>query len=277
MLRNQRAADASHCHASPVALQVPRSVTSQELRAASQRVGERTGWYFGRVRAVRDEVPWDYEVVVAEAAPSAGRVLDIGTGGGELLSVLITGCSWSTVVAVDHSPRMAAVATTRLAGGATVVIGDAMALPVASGSCDLVLERHASVCATEVASALRPGGRFVTQQVGPGNTQSIFDAFGWGSNWEQFANDPLPPQRCAKLAIQFEMLGCRVDRLEEYNVGYAFLDVDSLVFFLKAVPFPEDFDPDTHLDGVNRLLATSVSHRGIETTEHRELLVVTKT
>ena len=252
---------------------VAASVTVADLTAASRRVGERQGWDFSTVRAVRDPTPWDYEEVVSSAG-SRQWVLDIGTGGGELLGRMYEHAPWENVVALDHSARMAATANANLDGRAHVVVGDAAALPAWDGWFDLVLERHASVHPREVARVLRSGGTFVTQQVGPRNTQSIFDAFGWGSNWLQFATDDPPPRGCEDLARDFRALGCAIDRVEEYEVGYAFLDLDSLVFFLKAAPMPEDFDPARHVEAVNRLLATSSSDRGIETTEHRELLIV---
>jgi SAM-dependent methyltransferase len=254
---------------------VPRAVTERDLEAASARVGQLHGWDFSRVRAVRDEPPWLYEAIAASANPTARMALDIGTGGGEKLSELIDATAWNRVIAVDHSVHMAAVAGARLARRAEVAVGDARALPCAGRAFDLVLERHASVTPAEVVRVLRPGGVFVSQQVGPRNTQSIFDAFGWGSNWDQFANDDPPPTRCVDLAAHFERLGCRIDRVDEYEVGYAFEDLDSLVFFLKAAPMPDEFDPATHVAGVNRLLANNLSERGIETTEHRELLVLT--
>lgn len=252
---------------------IPAQVTRGDLEAASQRVGDRRGWDFSRIRAEQDPAPWSYDDVVAAAGPRR-RVLDIGTGGGEVLRRLQQRGNWTATVAIDHSTRMAETATENLGDRSVVAVGDSAALPARSRAFDLVLDRHASVNPAEVARVLAEAGVFVTQQVGPRNTQSIFDAFGWGSNWDQFANDDPPPRRCRELAAEFEALGCSVERLEEYEIGYAFLDLDSLVFFLRAAPMPEDFDPAEHLDGINRLLATSLSDRGIETTEHRELLVV---
>lgn len=248
-------------------------VTVSDLEESSRRVGERHGWDFSSVRAVRDPAPWDYEDVVLSSGPRQS-VLDIGTGGGELLGHMYASVNWENVIALDHSQRMAAAAKTNLGGRAPLVVGDAAAVPARPGWFDLVLDRHASVDPGEVARLLRSGGVFITQQVGPRNTQSIFDAFGWGSNWLQFAQDDPPPRRCKDLAGDFRALGCVVERVEEYEVGYAFLDLDSLVFFLKSAPMPEAFDPARHVDGVNRLLAGSLSDRGVETTEHRELLVV---
>ena len=222
---------------------------------------------------MRDATPWEYDEVVWSGG-ARDRVLDVGTGGGEVLARLRRRAEWGTVIAVDHSERMAGVAQSNIGDRVLVAVGDAAALPAGAASFDLVLERHASVHPVEVVRVLKPGGSFITQQVGGRNTQSIFDAFGWGSNWDQFADDDPPPRRCEDLARDFEALGCTIERVDDYEVGYAFLDLESLVFFLKAAPMPEDFEPQRHLDGVNRLLATNLSDRGIETTEHRELLVV---
>jgi hypothetical protein len=60
----------------------------------------------------------------------------------------------------------------------------------------------------------------------------------------------------------------------EYDVGYRFLDVESLVFWLKAVPMP--FDPELDWRHVPEIIARYSSPRGIETNEHRELLIVRK-
>jgi hypothetical protein len=62
----------------------------------------------------------------------------------------------------------------------------------------------------------------------------------------------------------------------EYDVGYYFLDVESFVFWLKAAPLPEDFDVEKHWQQVNQLIKEYRTPRGIETNEHRELLIVQK-
>jgi SAM-dependent methyltransferase len=155
-----------------------------------------------------------------------------------------------------------------------LVVADAAALAFAGARFDRVLCRHATADPAEVVRVLRPGGIYLNQEVGARNTQNLFDAFGWGSNWDQFAADVLPPRDRHTVAAEFEALGCRILRSDEYEVGHAFSDLDSLVFFLRNAPFPERFDPERHVDGINWLLEHHRSHRGIETTEHRELLIV---
>jgi SAM-dependent methyltransferase len=182
-----------------------------------------------------------------------------------------------STIAIDHQVPMAVVAAERIADSNPaihVAVAEAAALPCPGACFDRVLCRHANACAAEVVRVLRPGGVYLYQQVGARNTQSLFDAFGWGSNWDQFAADAIPPRDRHVLAGEFETLGCRVVRSEEYQVGYAFHDLDSLVFFLCNAPFPERFDPERHVDGINWLLEHHASRRGIETTEHRELLIV---
>jgi SAM-dependent methyltransferase len=149
---------------------------------------------------------------------------------------------------------------------------DAARLGVGDGQFDVVLNRHADVVVAEIVRVLRPGGLFITQQVAARNTLNILAAFGWtpesfGPGWYQ----PV-----AALAADFEAAGCRVLAQGMYDVRYWFLDVPSLLFWLTAVPLPEPFDLARHWRGVNRILEAHTTPRGIETNEHRELLIVRK-
>ncbi|MEX0875333.1 MAG: hypothetical protein WD646_02505 [Actinomycetota bacterium] len=51
-------------------------------------------------------------------------------------------------------------------------------LPFRDSSLDLVIDRHEAFRATEVARVLRPGGTFLTQQVGSRNEMELNDALG---------------------------------------------------------------------------------------------------
>ena len=41
-------------------------------------------------------------------------------------------------------------------------------------------------------------------------------------------------------------MNCTILACAEYDVGYYFLDVESLVFWHKAIPMPEDFEIEVH-------------------------------
>ncbi|MCJ7550058.1 MAG: class I SAM-dependent methyltransferase, partial [Anaerolineae bacterium] len=201
-------------------------------------------------------------------------VLDIGTGGGERFLELSP--RFACGLGVDVSPEMIAQARRNQAARSVRHVAfevmDTFHLAVGDASFDVVLNRHCNVAVDEVVRVLRSGGLFITQQVASRNTENLLEAFGWtpasfGEDWWQ----PV-----AELATAFEGAGCRADACAEYDVRYWFLDVPSLLFWLKAVPLPEPFDLDRHWHGVNRILDRYTTDRGIETNEHRELLIVRK-
>jgi SAM-dependent methyltransferase len=97
--------------------------------------------------------------------PARGRALDLACGSGEF-SALLAGAGWLPT-AVDASPLMAATASA--AGAARVVVGDAYALPFATGAFAAVggafvvphLHRLDQAL-DEVVRVLAPGGAFAT-------------------------------------------------------------------------------------------------------------------
>ncbi len=99
--------------------------------------------------------------------PRPADVLDLGCGTGSL--ALLAAEEGHRVTAVDFSPRMAALATAKLAGtGARVLVGDAARPPVAEGAFDVVMVRHVLWALPDPAEMLRrwtrllrKGGRLV--------------------------------------------------------------------------------------------------------------------
>jgi len=61
-----------------------KSMTVDELKQIVEAVGTLEGWDFSRVRAGRAPVLWNYVDVVRQYLKPTDRVLDIGTGGGEI-------------------------------------------------------------------------------------------------------------------------------------------------------------------------------------------------
>ena len=114
------------------------------------------------------------------------RTLDIGTGGGEVIERLVAGARRPPIAGRPSAPHGPRRPTARLSPSASVVVADGRALPFPDASFDLVLDRHAPVSLAEFTRVLVPGGTLITQQVGGRNLQSVFDAFGWGSNADQW-------------------------------------------------------------------------------------------
>jgi SAM-dependent methyltransferase len=248
-------------------------MTLEKLQRIAASVGERQGWDFTRVRDETDPVPWDYMEVVRRYLRSGDRVLDVGTGGGEKLLSLAS--HFGAGIGVDMSAEMIATA---LANRAALSADHVRFMPMRAEALqfddaefDVVLNRHATVAPGEVLRVLRPGGYFITQQVGERNTQAICAIFGCGVGGE-YAIDP--SQELAALARAFQERGCRIICTAEYDVRYWFLDLESFLFWLKAVGIPEDFCIERHWRQVDQIIDAYSTPKGIETNEHRQLLIV---
>lgn len=87
-------------------------------------------WYTDHVRRIRRH--WE-----ALGRPSPFRVLDIGTGSGGLLAALADTDLPCELVGVDKSPAFVAIAQQRLGTRATIIEGDATALPFPDQAFDL--------------------------------------------------------------------------------------------------------------------------------------------
>ncbi len=222
------------------------------LQSVFDGADELRGWDFSRVRDDLDPVPWEYEEVVRRYLRPADHVLDIGTGGGERFLALAP--FFGSGIGTDLDPEMVRVARENtpaaLAARVSFATMPAESLAFPDAAVDVVLNRHAPAVAAEVARLLRPGGYFVTQQVGERNTHNLFEAFGWGSNgayWEAYWRERgVPPSSGAHLSAAFREAGCDIVAQGEYDVGYRFLDVESLVLWLKSVPLPEELDIEQH-------------------------------
>lgn len=250
-------------------------MTRDELTRLCQSVEERSGWDFSRVRDRRDPVPWEYHDVVRGYLKPDHRVLDVGTGGGERFLRLAP--YFGRGLGTDISEEMIATArantTPDLAGTVDFRVMPAENLELDDESFDVVLNRHANLCPAEIFRVLRPGGRFITQQVGDRNTELICRVFGCTPGGEYGASrwDDVPAVR-----EELRALGCEIEVWAEYDVRYWFLDLESFAFWLKAIPMPEDFEPDRHWEQVARIVTASATPDGILSNEHRLLLVARK-
>src|SRR5579884_1338737 len=169
-----------------------------DLRQIAETVSPRRGWDFSRMHDDRDPAPWDYEEVARRYLRPTDRVLDIGTGGGERM--LRLAAHYGRGLGTDIDSQMIAVAAENtppaLRGNVSWAVMPAETLAVPDAAFDVVLNRHAPFTVSEVVRVLRPGGYFVTQQVGAHNMQNIFEAFGWASTrawWEAQQEELGPP------------------------------------------------------------------------------------
>ena len=233
---------------------------SEAVRGASLIRGTDTS----QIRTRSEPFGWSYTDLLRDTVSGTERVVDVGTGGGEVFSAVAR----QGDIALDMSVEKLAVARENLT--CSLAAADKFALPLRDEIADVVSDRHVGADPREVLRILRPGGIYLTQQPGERICQSIFDAFGWGTNgdfWRRyFAEAGVPYWNVESSARVFRSAGCEILREEEADVEHEFLDEESLALWLRNAPLPEVVDPDRHraiLDGLS-----------LKTNWHARLLMV---
>ncbi len=147
-------------------------------------------WFEGRANEARP--PWGYarmlgERMAALAGVAAAAALDLQTGGGEVLATIPA--APPTLVATESWPPNLAVARRNLAAlGAEVVwmADERDDLPFADATFDLVVSRHpVGVRWDEIARVLKPGGTYLSQDVGDGSVAELTRPDGVRRRWRR--------------------------------------------------------------------------------------------
>ena len=150
-----------------------RAVWEQEEQAAHIH-----GWDFshisGRYEAERD-LPWSYGAVVREYLDNSLDILDYDTGGGEFL--LSLNHPYEKTAATEGYPPNVRLCREKLSplGIDFRACDDPSGIPFEDQSFDLILNRHGNFNAGELFRLLRPGGVFLTEQVGRDNDRDLVE------------------------------------------------------------------------------------------------------
>jgi len=208
------------------------------------------GWDFSYLngRWIEEQPPWDYEALARQLVQKSKAVLDMGTGGGEILASLAP-FSEHTVAIEGWRPNVA-IARKRLEplGVRVLEVDESGELPFADGEFDTVLNRHSAFRATEVFRILKTGGTFLTQQVGGGNLNDLIKEFDAAPQYKDWT--------LSTITKQIRDAGFSIEEAEEWTGKVEFKDVGAIVYFLKAIPWVvQDFSVDNslhHLEGLQR-------------------------
>ena len=237
------------------------------------------GWDFSHLDGRRDEPspPWDYKTVVKAYLKDTDILLDMGTGGGEILLTLNHPYN-NTYATEAYEPNFELCKKELSPLGITVVqtytdenFNADDKLPFDDNFFDVIINRHESFDLSEVNRTIKRGGYFITQQVGNKNnnefTQRLND-----NNYSHSSSHTIENYTDTLVELGFQII-----KTDEVIFPVKFHDVGALVFFAKNIiwDFP-GFSVKTHLD---KLLdcQKEIEKKGfLEATGHRFLIAAQK-
>ena len=202
-----------------------------------------SGWDFSWLdgRWQENDPTWDYSQLVKEKIVGIDSLLDMDTGGGEFMASL--GKLPPNTSATESYPPNIIVARQRLEplGVNVVTPENDKTLPFPDNSFDLIINRHGAFWSPEIYRILKPGGTFITQQVGESNLIQI----------NQSLQDEVKLEYgdwTLKRAInELENAGLQITRQQEEFPDSIFYDIGAVVFYLKVIQWQiEDFTVDKY-------------------------------
>ena len=245
-----------------------------ECWKAEERIAHIHGWDFSHIAeryTEEDDLPWDYREVIPRHLTPEMKILDIDTGGGEFL--LSLGHPYGNTAATEnYPPNVELCREVLLPLGVDFRPADGCGvLPFDDGSFDMVINRHGDFNAEEIYRVLKPGGLFITQQVGAENDRELVELLCGKTEL------PFPEQYLDVTVRKFRDAGFEILEGQECFRPIRFFDAGALVWFARIIPweFP-GFSVDANQD---RLLnAQRILERDgcIEGRIHRFLLMAEK-
>lgn len=204
-----------------------------EALVAEAEAASVDGWDFSwfEGRATEERPSWAYARAMAERLAHVSAALDIQTGGGE---VLASAAEFPPLtVATEGWPPNVVKATALLHPRGAVVVAspEDAPLPFAAEAFDLVVSRHpVRTYWDEIARVLRPGGTYLSQQVGPASGAEVVEYF-LGPQPEEVKNRRHPDRAVtAAEAAGLDVVDLRAERLR-----IEFHDIGAVVHFLRKV------------------------------------------
>ena len=233
------------------------------------------GWDFSHLDGRYEEendLPWDYRATIKRYLTPTSRLLDLDTGGGEFL-LSLDHPHHLTAATEAYPPNVALCREVLAPLGVDFREGDSVdPLPFADATFDMVINRHGEYAPAEIARVLKPGGLFITQQVGADNDRELVELL-----LENPPPLPFPLQRLEIAARRFEQGGFTVLEGQEAHRPIRFWDVGALTWFARIIEweFP-GFSVNSCLDRLFSAQAILEERGVIEGTCHRFLLVARK-
>ena len=211
------------------------------------------------------------KITIDRFSQTGFEILDIDTGGGEFL-LSLNHPNENTAATENYPPNVDLCQETLLPRGIDFRAADGKGvLPFADASFDMVINRHGDFNPEEIHRVLKPGGLFITQQVGAENDRELVELLCGQTDL------PFPDQYLKNTMDQFSQTGFEILDGQECFRPIRFYDVGALVWFARIIEwefpgFSVDRCMDRLLQAQNILGETGV----IEGSIHRFLLISRK-
>lgn len=232
------------------------------------------GWDFSHIndRYYEDtSFPWDYRETILKYLKPEHRILDIDTGGGEFL-LKLNHPYHNTSASEGYPPNVELCKIELLPLGIDFRGGDANGvLPFEDGKFDIIINRHGSFNRADIYRMLKPGGLFITQQVGAENDRELV---------QLLCGDvpmPYPQQYLNIVSDKFVKAGFEIIESAESFKPIKFYDTGALVWFARIIQweFP-DFSVENNLDNLFAAQKIIEQNGCAEGQTHRFMLVARK-
>jgi SAM-dependent methyltransferase len=232
------------------------------------------GWDFSGIDGKWNEPdpPWNYKLIIKSYLKDTDILLDMGTGGGEVL--LTIGHPYEKTYATEAYPPNYELCLNTLSP-----LGITMAqtfaddkLPFEKETFNFIINRHESFDLPEVHRVLKHGGFFFTQQVSNQNFYQLMALMNDNKEAEYYHRHEIE-----NYIETMKQLGFQVIIKDEVTYPIYFYDISAVIFIAKACVwnFP-DFSVDTHYDKLIKIKQEIISNGYYQTTGGRFLLAARK-
>ena len=241
---------------------------------AEEEIAHIHGWDFSHIEGrymEEDDLPWDYREEILRYLKPEMRILDMDTGGGEFLLSLNHPYE-NTAATENYPPNVDLCRDTLLPLGIDFRAADGKGvLPFEDAFFDMVINRHGDFNPNEIHRVLKPGGLFITQQVGAENDRELVELLCGQTDL------PFPNQYLKITADRFSQTGFEILNCQECFRPIRFYDVGALVWFARIIEweFP-GFSVDSCRDRLLQAQEILTNQGVIEARIHRFLLICCK-
>lgn len=238
-------------------------------------VGSVIGWDFSQISSRMKSYgkKWDFTKILRDYLDKKTVLLDLGTGGGEML--LSMAPFVKNAYGIDHSESMIKTAKDNLRKSHSKNVefrfADTKKIPFPDESFDVVSCRHAPFYVKEILRVMKPGGIFITQQVGEKDKQNIKKIFGRGQSFREKAGTLMN-----RYVGELRDSGFNIIRKETYNATEYYANMEDMIFLLRNTPIIPSFDIQRDEDSLKRLEKKYGSKKGIKTNSYRFVIIAEK-